>query len=130
MQDDTFFHCEAGRLKLRVFSEKHGELIFYRRANQAGPKESFYVRSQTDEPEALRETLVLAYGVVGRVRKHRTLYLVDRTLIHLDRVEALGHFLELEVVLSSDEPAQVGVEIAHRLLSQLGIESRTMGLPR
>ena len=33
VQDDTFFHCEAGRLKLRVFSEKHGELIFYRRAN-------------------------------------------------------------------------------------------------
>lgn len=122
-QDDTFFQCEAGRLKLRVFSETHGELIFYRRDNQAGPKESFYVRSQTDEPETLRETLSLAYGVVGRVRKHRTLYLVDRTRIHLDRVEALGHFLELEVVLSSSESPQVGTEVAHHLLSQLGIES-------
>ena len=122
VQDDTFFHCEAGRLKLRVFSEKHGELIFYRRANQAGPKESFYVRSQTDEPEALRETLALAYGEAGRVRKHRTLYLVDRTRVHLDRVEGLGHFLELEVVLSSSELSQFGVEIAHRLLDQLGIE--------
>lgn len=123
VQDDTFFHCEAGRLKLRVFSKKHGELIFYRRANQAGPKESFYVRSQTDEPEALRETLSLAYGEVGRVRKHRTLYLVDRTRVHLDRVEGLGHFLELEVVMSSSESAQSGVEVAHRLLDRLGIES-------
>lgn len=71
----------------------------------------------------MRETLSLAYGVAGRVRKHRTLYLVDRTRIHLDRVEALGHFLELEVVLASSESSQVGVEIAHRLLNQLGIES-------
>lgn len=46
-QDDTFFQCEAGRLKLRAFSESHGELIFYKRSNQTGPKESFYVRSQT-----------------------------------------------------------------------------------
>ena len=122
LQDDTFFQCEAGRLKLRMFSEKHGELIFYRRANQAGPKESFYVRSQTDEPEALRETLALAYGEAGRVRKHRTLYLVDRTRVHLDRVEGLGHFLELEVLLSSNESSEVGVELAHRLLDQLGIE--------
>src|ERR1035437_382138 len=54
-QDDTFFQCEAGRLKLRAFSESHGELIFCRRQNQAGPKESFYVRSQTAETASLRE---------------------------------------------------------------------------
>ena len=125
-QDDTFFQCDAGRLKLRVLSETHGELIFYRRDHQAGPKESFYVRSQTGVPETLRETLVLAYGVVGHVRKHRTLYLVDRTRIHLDRVEALGHFLELEVMLSSGESSQVGVEIAHHLLSLLDIDSSSL----
>jgi hypothetical protein len=55
-QDDTFSQCETGRLKLRAFSESHGKLIFfYRRPNQAGPKESFYVRSQTAEPASLRE---------------------------------------------------------------------------
>ena len=46
-QDDTFFRCEAGRLKLRDFLDGTGELIFYRRADQAGPKESFYLRSVT-----------------------------------------------------------------------------------
>src|SRR6267378_8178724 len=45
IQDDTFFRCESGRLKLRAFSSEEGELIFYRRANQRGPKESFYLRS-------------------------------------------------------------------------------------
>jgi predicted adenylyl cyclase CyaB len=121
-QDDTFFQCEAGRLKLRAFSDSHGELIFYKRSNQAGPKESFYVRSQTAEPASLREALSLAYGEGGRVRKQRTLYLVDRTRVHLDRVEGLGHFLELEVVLSDSESSRTGIEVAHHLMAQLGVE--------
>lgn len=121
-QDDTFFRCEAGRLKMRTFSTDSGELIFYRRANQQGPKESFYVRSPTSAPGKLREALSLAYGQIGRVRKHRTLFLVGRTRIHLDRVEGLGHFLELEVVLADDEPAEVGIREAEELMQRLGIQ--------
>ena len=73
-QDDTFFLCNSGRLKLRAFSATEGELIFYRRADQQGPKESFYVRTPTADPDGLRESLSLAYGQAGRVIKHRTLY--------------------------------------------------------
>ena len=114
--------CESGRLKLRDFLDGSGELIFYRRANQAGPKESFYLRSSTSTPEVLRESLSLAYGQAGRVVKHRTLFLVGRTRVHLDRVEGLGHFLELEVVLGENEPSEAGVREAHGLMSRLGIE--------
>lgn len=120
-QDDTFFRCDSGRLKLRAFSETEGELIFYRRANEQGPKESFYVRTATSCPAALRETLGLACGVVGRVVKHRTLFLVGRTRVHLDRVEGLGDFMELEVVLDENEPAEAGVHEAHDLMARLGI---------
>ncbi len=120
-QDDTFFRCENGRLKLRVFSETEGELIFYRRADRQGPKESFYVRSLTADPAGLRETLALAHGEIGRVVKARTLYLVGRTRIHLDRVLGLGNFLELEVVLEDGEPLEAGVIEAHRLMDALGI---------
>ena len=121
-QDDTFFRCESGRLKLRAFSATEGELIFYRRANQHGPKESFYIRTPTPSPESLREALSLAYGEVGRVVKRRTLYLLGRTRVHLDRVEQLGQFLELEVVLEENEPSEVGVLEAHSLMARLGIE--------
>ena len=121
-QDDTFFRCEAGRLKLRAFSKEAGELIFYRRADQHGPKESFYLCSPTSAPETLRESLSLAYGQVGRVQKHRRLFLIGRTRVHLDNVEGLGHFLELEVVLEEDEPAEAGVREALSLMAQLGIE--------
>jgi predicted adenylyl cyclase CyaB len=121
-QDDTFFNCAAGRLKLRAFSNDAGELIFYRRVNQTGPKESFYLRSPTSSPGSLRESLSLAYGQIGRIRKYRTLFLVGRTRVHLDRVEGLGHFLELEVMLVDDEPAEQGVREAGELMERLGIQ--------
>lgn len=122
LQDDTFFVCATGRLKLRTFSTEQGELIFYRRPDQQGPKESFYLRSATSEPDTLRESLSLAYGQAGRVQKHRTLFLVGRTRVHLDKVVGLGHFLELEVVLEDNEPADAGIHEAHELMARLGVE--------
>jgi predicted adenylyl cyclase CyaB len=125
-QDDTFFNCTSGRLKLRAFSADAGELIFYRRPDRTGPKESFYVIASTCAPDAMREALTLAYGQCGRVRKRRTLYRVGRTRIHLDEVEELGHFLELEVVLEEDESTAAGVALAHTLLQRLGIDSQRL----
>ena len=121
LQDDTFFVCPHGRLKLRAFSATSGQLIFYQRPDQAGPKESFFLISPTASPDTLREALTLAYGQAGRVRKKRTLYLAGQTRIHLDRVEDLGHFLELEVVMAEGEPAESGVTVAHDLLAKLGV---------
>jgi len=120
-QDDTFFFCAQGRLKLRAFSATQGELIFYQRPNQAGPKESRFVIAPTSSPDSLREALMLACGSTGRVRKHRTLYLVGRTRVHLDRVESLGEFLELEVVLADGESADAGVKEARALMTALGL---------
>jgi predicted adenylyl cyclase CyaB len=121
VQDDTFFACAKGRLKLRVLSPDEGQLIFYRRADRRGPKASFYVISPTTSPDTLRESLSLAYGQMGRVRKHRILYLVGRTRIHLDRVEGLGDFLELEVVLEDGENVETGEAIALDLMQKLDI---------
>lgn len=120
-QDDTFFTCANGRLKLRAFADGTGELIFYRRADDTGPKESFYVISPTDSPDTLREALALAYGVIGRVRKQRRVFMAGRTRIHLDRVEGLGDFLELEVVLRDGESAEAGMQEARTLMAGLGV---------
>jgi predicted adenylyl cyclase CyaB len=121
VQDDTFFACSAGRLKLRAFSDTEGELIFYQRSDQTGPKLSSYFRSPTSFPDTLRECLSLAYGRAGRVLKRRTLFMVGRTRVHLDRVEGLGDFLELEVVLDQGEPPEAGVREAHELMARLGV---------
>lgn len=121
VQDDTFFRCGAGRLKLRAFADGSGELIYYRREDRSGPKTSFYVRAPASDPTALRDALTLAYGQVGRVVKRRTLYLIGRTRVHLDRVESLGTFMELEVVLEADEPEARGLAVANGLMARLGI---------
>src|SRR5207253_5771694 len=101
--------------------QSEGELIYYRRPNELGPKESFYLRAPTTAPEVLRESLTLAYGQIGRVQKHRTLFLAGRTRIHLDRVSGMGDFLELEVVLEENESFDVGVREANELLAKLGV---------
>jgi predicted adenylyl cyclase CyaB len=123
VQDDTFFPCAAGRLKLRAFTDGTGELIFYRRADQQGPKESFYLLSKTADADALRELLTQAHGQSGRVQKRRTLYVAGRTRIHLDEVVGLGAFLELEVVLEDDESAAAGVRVAHEIMEKLGVHA-------
>jgi len=120
-QDDTFFASPNGRLKLRAFDAQSGQLIFYARPDQAGPKESFYILSPTSSPDTLRDALAAALGTSGRVRKVRTLFLVGRTRVHLDRVEGLGDFVELEVVLRDDESAEAGVAEAHALMARLGV---------
>ncbi|MBV9911598.1 MAG: class IV adenylate cyclase [Sinobacteraceae bacterium] len=122
-QQDTYFACTAGRLKLRTGPAGAGELIYYRRENQASPKESVYQRVPTADPVALRDLLIQALGQVGRVEKVRTLFLRGRTRIHIDRVRGLGDFLELEVVLADSEPPAQGIAEAHELLLQLGIGS-------
>ncbi len=120
-QDDTFFACPNGRLKLRVQSTTGAELIFYRRADRSGPKESFYLRVPVPDPEAMRALLQLSQGQTGRVRKRRVLFLAGRTRIHLDKVEGLGEFLELEVVLREGESLESGAAEATRLMGELGI---------
>lgn len=125
-QDDTFFTCPNGRLKLRTFSVTEGELIFYQRPDGTAPNESQYAITETAVPDSLREVLKLAYGDAGRVRKVRTLFLVGRTRVHIDRVEGLGNFLELEVVLAEGEPVESGVAVANELLEKLGLSSQQL----
>ncbi len=120
-QDDSFFAVPHGRLKLRVFGDGSGELIHYLRADAAGPKLSDYVLVPVAEPDSLRDALTRACGLIGRVRKHRILVLVGSTRIHLDQVEGLGDFLELEVMLQAGQTEAEGTAIAHDLMARLGV---------
>ncbi len=125
-QDDTFFVCPHGRLKLRTLAPDRGELIFYQRPDKAGPKTSFYTLSETHDPDSLRETLTLAYGAAGRVIKQRTLFMIGQTRLHLDRVKGLVDYLEFEVVLADDETPEQGIVIAEDLLERLGIDRQEL----
>ena len=120
-QEDTFFPCPNGSLKLRRFSGKDGELIYYQRSESTAPRESQYIRSASQDTHSLCEVLSNALGVRGVVRKRRTLFLVGQTRIHLDEVENLGLFVEIEVVLSPQQTVSEGVHIAEEIMENLGI---------
>jgi predicted adenylyl cyclase CyaB len=121
-QEDTFFVTPQGRLKLRVLGRDNAQLIYYTRADQNGPKRSDYHIFQTNDPENLKTTLTLAYGVRGVVRKTRYLYLIGQTRVHLDDVDGLGQFMELEVVMRPDQSDGNGQAIAEDLMKKLGID--------
>lgn len=129
-QEDTFFPVAqgGGRLKFRNWSLSDGskghELIFYQRSDSQGPKLSDYsLARMADEGEArdLCQVLSAALGLRGVVRKTRWLYLVGQTRVHCDRVESLGDFVELEVVLREGQSEQDGTAIAHKVMAELGV---------
>ncbi len=120
-QTDTFFNVRHGRLKLRQFRPGSGELIYYERPDRSGPKTSNYVIVPIDQPEALRDILRQALGIRGVVRKLRRVYLVGQARIHLDTVEGLGEFIEVEVVLRPGQEVSEGEAIAERLRHDLEV---------
>ncbi len=111
-QEDVFFRCEGARLKLRIFDPEHGELILYERPNQSGAKLSRYSIARTSTPRVLLDILSRTLGRLGTVKKIRTLYLAGQTRIHIDQVEGLGDFLELEAVLRDGQSEDEGRQIA------------------
>jgi len=120
-QEDTFFNVPKGRLKLRQLSPDHAQLVYYERPDQDGPKRSTYHIFETADPQNLKTALSLALGVRGIVRKTRFLYLVGQTRLHLDEVQGLGQFMELEVVLRPHQSDAEGQTIAADLMTRLGI---------
>ena len=97
-QTDTYFVTKRGRLKLRESSLSGGELIPYLRPDQRDPKRSRFRVIAVEEPESVKALLTEILGVHRVVRKVREIFLHENVRIHLDEVEGLGSFVELEAV--------------------------------
>lgn len=125
-QEDRYFVVSDGRLKLRTVAhgsgETRAELIAYRRPDEHGPRWSSYAITQLarDQVASLAATLaqVLPERVV--IRKRREIYLYGATRIHLDDVQELGTFVELETVMGSQSTGDAVTE--HQLVvDRLGL---------
>ncbi|XP_022900927.2 uncharacterized protein [Onthophagus taurus] len=123
-QHDTFFKVSQGRLKLRQFQNGDAEIISYNRPDDEGPKLSSFEKCdiKAENVDGLKIVLSHALGVFGVVKKTRELYLVGQTRIHLDSVDELGNFVELEVVLKPEQSLEEGNLICNDLMGKLGIE--------
>lgn len=125
-QVDVFFLVARGRLKLRTLGPDSGELIRYERPDVAQARSSRYVIARTPDPQKLLDILSSTLGTAGTVTKTRRLFLVGQTRVHLDEVEGLGSFLELEVVLAPGQCESEGLRIAEQLLAEFGIRANQL----
>ena len=91
----------------------HGELISYRRPDTREARGSDYFVYPVADPALLRATLEHALVSGGAVRKRRHLFLYRHTRIHLDEVEGLGAFVELETVMTGQSEHEGHAELAH-----------------
>ncbi len=106
-QTDIYFNTTNGRLKMRQGPIENA-LIYYNRENKAGPKLSEVKLLPLDtNAELLKELLTKAYGVKVVVKKKREIYFIDNVKFHIDEVEGLGSFVEVEAI---DKDGSLGLE--------------------
>src|SRR4051812_20482605 len=120
-QRDTYFAAARARLKLREQEPGGAELIAYERPDAARVRESRYRIVPVTDPAALREALDAALGTVVVVDKRRRLFLWEGVRIHLDRVDGLGDFVELEGVAADGSDLAREGELVERLRAVLDI---------
>src|SRR4051812_37534496 len=128
-QRDTYFATPAGRLKLREQEPGGAELIAYERADAATARESRYRIATVSDPAALREALGAALGSTVVVDKRRRLLVWEGVRIHLDDVEGLGTFVELEGVAAEDSDLTAEAERVARLRAELEIADADLVAP-
>lgn len=119
---DTYFHVRHGRLKLR---ETEGgplaQLIAYDRPDEASSRYSDYHITPIPDPAGLKLALGSTLGVLITVTKSRHLWLYGETRIHLDRIDGLGDFVELETVMRGQPEAAARAE-HHMVKGALGLD--------
>ncbi len=94
-QTDTYFNVVNGRLKLREGNIENN-LIYYERANQAGPKNSHFHLVKIEDAIGLKEVLRKSMGIKVVVKKNREIYYIGNVKFHIDEVPGLGSFVEIE----------------------------------
>ena len=96
-QRDTYFHISNGRLKLREGNIENA-LIYYMRPNEKGPKRSDVILYNPEPGTSLKSILAQALGVEVIVEKKRRIYFIENVKFHIDEVEGLGGFVEIEAI--------------------------------
>ncbi len=140
-QSDTYFHAQNGRLKLREIQRRspatkgfmvESQLIFYQRADAVAIKRSDYFIAKLEAAENMRAVLAAALGIKIVVTKTRELFLLGyggaateknkiHIRVHLDRVEELGEFVEIEALAGENISAARAEQEAQNLREAFAI---------
>jgi len=97
IQVDTYFNCSAGRLKLRENPDA-AILIHYNRESIEGIKQSLVTMVTIPNPAEIKDILRKSLGIKVVVSKKREIYWIENVKFHLDEVDRLGMFVEIEAI--------------------------------
>ncbi len=120
-QVDTYFTVPTGRFKLRESSLSGAQLIPYLRSDESGPKLSEYALIPVSDVERVKNLLRSILGTDTVVEKEREIFLVGNVRVHLDRVKALGEFVEFEAVFEDEGAAESERAKVRELMDKFGI---------
>lgn len=105
-QKDTYFKVKNGRLKMREGNIEYS-LIHYDREDISGPKRSDVLFYHPRKEDLIKQQLQKAIGTLVIVNKKREIYYIDNVKFHIDEVEKLGSFVEIEAI---DKIGNIGAE--------------------
>jgi homotetrameric cytidine deaminase len=125
-QRDTYFGGSRARVKLREQTPGDDELIAYRRPDADEARVSEYLRVAVPDAAALKDALDAAYGTKVVVAKKRRLLLWEEVRIHLDEVEGLGSYMELEAIAPDSADLEPAREKVERLRRELQIDDANL----
>lgn len=115
-QRDIYYKVKSGRLKLRIINEKISDLIYYNRKEQNRERVSNFVISSTNNFKELNFIMTEQFEVMVIVNKKREIFVKDNIRIHLDTVNKLGKFLEIEIMFKDLKKAKKLMEELKDLL--------------
>ena len=122
-QTDTYFVVRKGRLKLREVAGEAAEMIYYERNEGKGPRWSDFERTPVPPGFRLKRALQQSLGIRVIVKKRRRIFYYKKIgRVHVDAVNGLGYFVELEIE-SSGNLAKAEM-IQRELVALLGIERK------
>ncbi|CAN5649377.1 hypothetical protein BH10BAC5_BH10BAC5_03440 [soil metagenome] len=101
-QTDTYFNCKNGRLKLREGTIENS-LIHYNRADLEGPKRSDVKLIKIREASEMKSILSETNGILKTVIKRRKIFFIRNVKFHIDEIENLGSFVEIEAIDESEQ---------------------------
>ena len=124
-QRDTFFPVPRGRLKLR--EETGGaRIIYYQRPDTPDAKVSRVQLAPVTDPAGLAALLAAALGAGAIVEKRREIWRWEGVQLHLDEVERLGRFIELEETVDDEAALPAALDHVRDLGARLGIPAAAL----
>ena len=109
-QVDTYFKVPKGRLKLRNGTIEKA-LIYYQRPDLEGPKRSEVKIHKLTEGDGLNDILSHALNVLTVVDKKREIYFIDNVKFHIDQVDQLGSFIEIEAIAEEQQSIEFARDV-------------------